>query len=147
MGSSIQSRRCRSFLLVLALLASVGCGSSVKLVPAQGVVKINGQPAADISVQFLPDEMKGSRGPTSAGVTDNEGKFVLKTFDGREGAVPGPHKVLLVDLREERAPQGRASKPPRVDSRYSIAGPDSLASEVKEGDAAPIVIDVPGRVR
>ncbi len=124
------------------MLTLSGCGNKVKLVPVEGVVKIGGKPAANISVQFMPDALKGSSGPTSQGTTDAEGKFRLTTHDGQNGAVPGPHTVILADLEEERAPQGRvATKASRLDSRYTTAS-GGLKAEVKEG-GGPITLEVP----
>lgn len=87
-----------------------GCGKPAKLVPASGVVLINGKPAAGISVQFLPEDVKGEKRPTSFALTDDEGKFVLKTYQGKDGAVPGSHVVLLADTLEDRPPQGQIAK-------------------------------------
>jgi hypothetical protein len=119
--------------LLLGLAALTGCGPRYKLTPVEGVVKIGGRPAANISVQFLPDAQKGARGPTSFGTTDAQGKFRLKTQDGQDGAVVGPHLVLLADLDEERPAQGReAQRAPRLAARYTTAS-GALAAEVKEG--------------
>jgi hypothetical protein len=130
------------FLALIALTTSAGCGSSPpKLVPAEGVILIDGEPAADISVQFLPDEIEGEKRPTSYGVTDSEGRFVLKTYEQGEGAVVGGHSVILVDTLEERPEQGQElSAPPRLDSRYATitAG---LRAEVTDG-GGPITVDV-----
>ena len=58
-------------LALMALATAIGCGSSAPtLVPAEGVVLIDGEPAADISVQFLHDEIEGEPRPTSYAVTD-----------------------------------------------------------------------------
>lgn len=133
-------------VLAVGLAVATGCGSGPKPVPAEGVVKINGLPAANISVQFLPDVLKGGDGPTSYGSTDAEGKFRLQTYDGRDGAVPGPHTVILADLDEERTPQGRApTKLPRLDGKYTIAT-GALTADVKEGGGS-IVLEVTGPAR
>ena len=137
----ISLRAAAGTALALAALGLSGCGGEVKLVPAEGVVKVGGRPAANVSVQFMPDVMKGGSGPTSYGETDAEGKFRLKTHDGRDGAVPGPHTVILADLAEERTPQGQAPKPPRLNVKYTTAA-GGLAAEVKEG-GGPIVLEVP----
>ncbi|MCI0701342.1 MAG: transthyretin-like family protein [Planctomycetia bacterium] len=130
--------------LFVGALCLSGCGSSVKLVPAEGVLKIGGKPAANISVQFMPDVLKGGKGPTSFATTDVEGKFRLKTQDGKDGAVAGAHTVILADLDEERPPQGQvAKKLPRLDSKYTTAS-GGLSAEVKEG-GGPILLEVPGR--
>ncbi|MCS6864971.1 MAG: hypothetical protein RMJ56_12395, partial [Gemmataceae bacterium] len=110
MAQAFAPRTHAGVLFTVAFLTLSGCGDSVKLVPAEGIVKINGQPAANIAVQFLPDVTKGHTGPTSYGTTNAEGKFQLKTYDGREGAVPGTHMVVLADLEEERPPQGQVAK-------------------------------------
>jgi len=108
-------KRIVSARLIVAFFAAAaalitGCSKPVKLVPASGVVMIDGKPAADISIQFLPKEVKGIKQPTSYALTDEQGKFVLRTYEGREGAVPGEHVVLLADTREERPPQGQVAK-------------------------------------
>lgn len=132
-------------LLAGSLALAAGCGGQPRVVPAEGVVKIGGKPAANILVQFLPDHRKGQNGPTSTGTTDDQGRFRLKTQDGRDGAVPGPHMVTLVDLEEERPEQGKPYKrPPRLDGRYAAPTSSNLTAEVVEG-GGPIVLDVPGR--
>lgn len=136
----------RSFFAVgawLCIIAASGCsGDGEKLVPAEGIVLIDGKPAANISVQFMPDVLQGGKGPTSFGTTDAEGKFKLQTNAGRLGAVPGPHKVTLTDDEDERPTQGQeAKKLPRLDPKYSTAT-GGLSIEVK-GDGQPIKIELP----
>lgn len=129
-------------MIVVGLASVAGCGSSAPtLVPAEGVVLIDGEPAADISVQFLPDEIEGEPRPTSYAVTDAEGRFTLRTYEQGEGAVLGGHNVILVDTLEERPEQGQElTRPPRVNSRYStITG--GLRAEVTEG-GSPITIEI-----
>lgn len=116
----------RAAALFVGLAAVAGCGQSVKLVPAEGVLTINGKAAKNVSVQFMPDVMTGGSGPTSAAITDAEGRFKLKTNDGQDGAVAGKHVVVLTDLDEERTPQGAQPKrafPSRLDPKYAIADP------------------------
>lgn len=140
---SVTTTMCR-WAAAVAVLAAAGCGAPrVRLVPVEGVVKINGKPAANISVQFMPDALKGGKGPTSQGTTDAEGKFRLATYDGQDGAVVGPHRAVLADLDEERPPQGReAKKRPRLAGEFTL--PTSpLAVEVKDG-GGPVVLDARG---
>lgn len=132
-------------VLAIALAAAVGCGTEqARLVPAEGIVTINGKPAPNIMVQFLPDVRSGAKGPTSTATTDQEGKFWLTAQDGREGAVPGTHMVVLVDFEEERTPQGQMPrKKPRLDTKYAAPMTSRLTAEVREG-GGPIAIDVIG---
>ena len=127
---------------VLALMIS-GCGGNkAKLVPVEGVVLVDGQPAEGIMVQFVPVTLdEAVDAPTSQAITDAEGKFVLHTMDNRPGAVVGPHKVTLIDSLEERPAQGEeASRPPRIDPSYTTEG---LDIEVVEGQ--PVEIKVSSR--
>ncbi|MFQ3652489.1 MAG: hypothetical protein SNJ75_19410, partial [Gemmataceae bacterium] len=132
-------------LLLLPGLFAIGCGGNApKLVPVEGVVRINGKPAESINIQFQPDVMQGSKGPTSFASTDKEGKFRLRTYDGKEGAVVGTHLVILVDELEDRPAQGtRAAKPPRVAGKYASPA-TTIRVEVKEG-GGPITVDASSR--
>ena len=134
------------FGLAAVLSAVAGCGDSEKLVPAEGVVTINGTPAANISIQFMPDSLAGGVGPTSFAVTDAAGKFNLKTNDGRDGAVPGKHVVVLSDVDEERPAQGQRSKrrfASRLDAKYGIADPKS-GLRVEVTGTGPIEVKATG---
>jgi len=138
------TRSLQGSLLLLGLFA-LGCGGNVpKLVPVEGVVRINGKPAEGISIQFQPDIMQGSKGPTSFASSDKKGKFRLRTYDGKDGAVVGTHLVILVDEQEERPEQGkRASRPPRLAGKYAIPA-STLRVEVKEG-GGPVTLDATSR--
>jgi len=136
----------RCFGLTAVLVAVAGCGDSVTLVPAEGVVTINGTPAPNISIQFMPDSLAGGAGPTSFAVTDAAGKFSLKTNDGRDGAVPGTHVVVLSDVDEERPAQGQRSKrrfSSRLDAKYGIADPKN-GLRVEVTGTGPIEVKATG---
>ena len=136
--SILPSRAALTAVLVLV----AGCAKPVKLVPASGVVAIAGKPVEGILVQFLPQTRDGRRMPTSFGTTGADGSFALTTNDGKPGAVEGPHAVLLADTMEERPAQGqRATRPPRLDARYTTLG-GGLTATVTEG-GEPIRIELP----
>ncbi|MCA9027788.1 MAG: hypothetical protein KDA86_21445 [Planctomycetaceae bacterium] len=122
-----------------------GCGSQqpqAELAPAAGVVKINGEPAANILVQFLPQVAEEAPGPTSTGVTSEDGTFEMTTVDGKDGAVVGWCKVVLVDMDEERPAQGvPLTRPPRLPANYSVLSPRTMEVEVKPA-SEPFIIDV-----
>ncbi|MCC6508696.1 MAG: hypothetical protein IT423_06295 [Pirellulaceae bacterium] len=121
---------------------TLGCAKAAPvLIPAKGTISIKGKPAANISLQFLPDVKEGTACvfPSSTAISSADGSFELSTVDSQPGAVPGPHLVVLADLDEERPAQGKErTRPVRLDSRYSIAG--SLKVSIEEGK--PIVIDI-----
>lgn len=130
-------------VVAVTLVAALsGCSRPVKLVPAEGVVEIGGKPANGIIVQFLPQPVEGERRPTSFATTGDDGSFQLMTNEGKPGAVEGTHIVILADTLEERPAQGtRATKPPRLDSRYTTMG-GGLTATVTEG-GGPITLKVP----
>lgn len=112
------------------------------LVPAAGTLTVAGRPIGDISLQFLPEDVEGQVRPTSFAITDAEGKFQLRTYEGREGAVEGMHTVLVVDTLEERPAQGEAAgKPPRVDPKHSTMAGGIRCRVVADG--APLALELP----
>lgn len=145
MSRGLRTSRRRRLGLGLAscLLLVAGCGRrEAKLVPAEGILLIGGRPAANIAVQFLPDEVPGELRPTSFATTDADGRFRLLAPGGKEGAVVGGHAVILADCDEERPAQGEApNRPPRLHGKYTTLG-GKLRADVVEG-GPPITIDVP----
>jgi len=127
----------------MVVSGTTGCGRrQVELVPAAGVLTIGGRPQADLELQFMPDLDGGRQGPTSYGITGPDGRFELRTRDGRVGAVPGRHCVVVTDLDEERPAQGQPlTRPPRIDSRYSTIA-SGLTVEVGRG-GDPLEVDIP----
>lgn len=130
------------FTFTLGLTTGCQRATPLKLAAADGIVKINGEPAENILVQFYPDLTSGSNAPTSSGVSDESGFFQLKTSDGRHGAVVGVCKVVLVDLEEVRpTDQGQINQiRQRLHPRYNVARPDGLSVTVGD-NTDPIMID------
>src|SRR5437870_3164880 len=96
--SMTRRRRCNWLgLPLLGVLGAVGCGGP-HMIDVQGTVTLNGKPIHNVQVEFLPDPEQGTHGPRSEGVTDQEGRFLLTCDNGRTGAVPGTHRVLVTDL-------------------------------------------------
>jgi hypothetical protein len=76
--------------------AIVGCGRKGNIVPVSGRVVVDGQPLANVAVNFGP-LTGGLDGAYAAyGKTDREGRFTLKLVDdGRKGANVGKNRVTL----------------------------------------------------
>src|SRR4051794_33074290 len=81
------------------LLAS-GCNKGVPVAEVSGIVKMDGKPVPNVKIMFMPDPQKGTAGPFSAGLSDDEGHFKLTCEDERSGAVVGWHKVVLLNSGE-----------------------------------------------
>lgn len=83
------------FVFVSLVFAACGCGGGPRTVPVSGQVKLDGEPLVGAHVSFRPDSRELYPGPASYGKTDAEGRFVLRTVDGHDGAVVGPHRVRI----------------------------------------------------
>lgn len=99
-GGLAEHRSTQSALTLLVCLSlCVGCSSrGFEVSPVSGAVTLDGKPLANASVAFQPrggGEL-AEVGPTSAGTTDIEGRFSLKTIsDDQVGAVVGEHIVWI----------------------------------------------------
>ncbi|GAB6185475.1 hypothetical protein [Thermopirellula anaerolimosa] len=85
---------------LLGLIAS-GCSRGPQkpsdlpdLVPVVAVVKFKGEPVSDAKVLFAPESGKYS----AAGVTDAEGRAVMKTEGTYDGVPAGTFKVAVVKV-------------------------------------------------
>jgi len=89
-------KNCRLMCLCLGgLMAVVGCskGSHLpKTVPASGVVTLDGKPVDGAQVILVPD----GGGVTGAyGATDAYGRFSVRAYEEKDGAIPGAYKVQV----------------------------------------------------
>lgn len=90
----------RAFLLALvagAALLLPGCGGP-KMAPVEGRVMWKGKPIKEASVTFNPvpkDDKDREPGKPATGFTDEDGRFVLSTYRPRDGALVGPHDVVI----------------------------------------------------
>jgi len=91
-------------LLSVSLLTFSGCGSG-NFAPVSGTVTSDGKPVAKLRVIFSPMPIGGDHAvaPFSMGVTDDEGKFTLKTRHGDTGAFVGAHTTSFeyTDIGED----------------------------------------------
>jgi len=94
----------RFWAIGLLALTLTGCGDGgPSLNAVTGTVTKGGEPLKGISVTFSPVEA----GPSSGGITNDEGKFVLLCQSGKAGAVAGKHKVVLsMAASSDAAPVG-----------------------------------------
>ncbi len=113
--NSRKLRRLGGLVLAASLLLASGCGKRGKVwefnQQVEGVVKLEGAPLANVFVQFVPVDPE-EQGPISQGQTDAKGHFTLVTNDDRDGAVIGPHKILVFAGRTETGARLGASVPP-----------------------------------
>jgi len=140
---------CRRFLALpaLAFLAMAGCSRGPEIAEVSGVLKSKGTPLKNVRIEFLPE----SSGPKSTGVTDDQGRYVLKTEDGLlPGAVVGPHRVILKDLdfygdvflgrKAENMPVLNKNAKQRFSAEFENPNKSPLSKTVTPG--APNTIDI-----
>ena len=84
-------------VLLSALVALVGCGSDSNIRPVTGEVVYKGKPVAGAKVMF----MSAGSARTASGQTNAAGEFALTTFDDKDGAVIGEHKVAVSMFTDE----------------------------------------------
>lgn len=127
----------RSLLLLAAMQSmTLGCDSpgTAPTVPVEGTLLYNGKPATAARVVFMP-----ASGRPAAGNTDEQGHFVLSTFDPEDGAVTGAHKVTVSDL--ERNWNQDPSKS-RFPTPYERPDTTPLIVEVKAADENAFTFDM-----
>ncbi|MCH9655664.1 MAG: carboxypeptidase-like regulatory domain-containing protein [Planctomycetes bacterium] len=120
-----------ALLFVAPLMFSVGCGGSgasdqPDLGTVSGVVKMDGQPLANVTVSFSP-----AQGRPSNGKTDTEGNYNLGYIGDTKGAVIGAHTVSISTPQEAPTPPGTTYKDP-IPAKYNVK--TTLKEEVKAGD-------------
>lgn len=131
-------------IAVAGFWSLVGCSGGPTMptrAPVSGVVKLNGQPVAKVSVQFIPlDEAKGR---SASGQADANGKYVLQTFEPNDGALPGEYKIVVNSPPDE----AKAFKDKKVEftgtkdaggvkipAKYSDPKQTDLKATVKSGN-------------
>ncbi|QDT16614.1 transthyretin-like family protein [Alienimonas californiensis] len=113
-----------------------GCGPDdghLETYPVQGQVLVNGEPAAGCTVVFLPLDPEVSNNVRPGGLTDEEGRFELATYETGDGA---PALTYGVTFRWEATDwPGRAAEE-AIDPVQPV-GPDrfqgALSSPSKSG--------------
>lgn len=84
--------------LVAGIVLLAGCSQeNDKFAPVRGTVTVKGKPQPNLIVSFLPIREGEEAGIASSGLTDEQGRFILKTTgeDGIEGAMIGSHQVRI----------------------------------------------------
>ena len=87
-----------STICVFGVVTITGCGGAASkpvetLVPAEGVVLINGKPEAGIQVHFTPTKDAKSHGGSA--VTDDSGEFRMRNYMNRGGVPVGEYIVTF----------------------------------------------------
>ncbi|MGH7140515.1 MAG: carboxypeptidase-like regulatory domain-containing protein [Pirellulales bacterium] len=109
-------RRYTSTVVLFAILLTWGCGKkgpSIVVYPVTVTVTYDGKPVAGATVSYIvPDNADA---PRSSGLTDDEGKFSLKTYVSPKellaGAPPGDYTVVVLKVASESLAGSREKAP------------------------------------
>ena len=149
------TRVCLTFrLLALSSCFLVGCGDEQSTFPAGGTIKFaDGSPLVGGLVEFQLAE--NITAPTAKATTGPDGDFQLGTFEKRDGALPGRHKVMIVapalisedwekKLKEKGGRLPKGGKRHEMDLRYrsyATSGLSYTVTENAEENRFDIVVD------
>lgn len=129
------------FVGAIALLTALGCsGSEVPTVPVKGTVTLRDGTA----VQTGTVEFNATEGDwTARGTIQPDGTFYLSTFTDGDGAVPGIHDAVVVQLiATEDLPLHQHNHGPTVDPKYAHYDRSGLQYTVKPDSKNQISIQV-----
>ena len=132
-----------STVCTYGLVSLVGCGGAASkpvetLVPAAGIVLINGKAEAGIQVNFTPTKDAKSHGGSA--VTDDTGEFRMRNYMNRAGVPVGEYIVTFsMNANEGEAPTTGDGRPiPGVSIQEKI--PEKWSNPAKAGKHNKIMI-------
>ncbi len=139
------------FAFILGMTAALGCGSSgpkapekIATTPVDGVVTLNGKPAAEVSISLHHSEGKVA----PRGISDKEGKFSISTYGKDDGAPAGKYKVTAAkNMTKEISPGVLAPPPPGgfksdIPTKYESVNTTDISVEIKAGEKNSLKIDL-----
>lgn len=107
--------------LFLCLWGVYGRDDRPDRVPVSGRVFLDGQPLTHGTIIFVPE-----RGRAATGSLDEQGRYVLTCFDGRDGAVPGKYRI---EVAADGVPgEGEPAWP--VPAQYAHGATSGLTAEI-----------------
>ena len=139
------------FSFILVMIAALGCGSSapkapekISTTPVDGIVTLNGKPAAEVSISLHHSEGKVA----PRGISDKDGKFSISTYGKDDGAPAGKYKVTAAkNMTKEISPGVLAPPPPGgfksdIPTKYESVNTTDISVEIKAGEKNALKIEL-----
>ena len=136
-------------LVAGGLLLALGCGPDTShlpaTVPASGVVTLDGKPVDGAQVVLIP-QPPATKGAYAA--TDASGKFSLRAFEEKDGAIPGDYKVQVSKTIQVKIPGveldgGEAVRFEfGVPEKYTSVATSGLTCKIPEGGTSDIKLEL-----
>jgi hypothetical protein len=131
-----------------ALIMVLGCGydNGLQLAGVRGKVTYRGEPVKNGTVFFMPDEGKGTIGPSATASLRDDGTYVASTDYAGDGVIVGSHKIGLTALEAVATNSGAPGLDPEKDPGGSIqAKAKSASGKPARKQAADLFTDSGGR--
>lgn len=144
---SKQNHRSVASLAVVGLCAALltGCGGSGEelpdTAPVRGKVTYNGKPLPGGTVMFHPQQ-EGQGNPATGDIQE-DGTYELTTYNTKDGAVLGPHKVTVQVFPGQRGfpehplaglPGAEDQIPSPIPEKYTSVETTDLKATVVDGE-------------
>lgn len=137
----MKTRCCWNTLTLTIALLLAGCSGGDKwtkslpeTVPAGGVVLLDGQPVEGAAVVFAP--VSPGKYPAQA-LTGSGGRFELKAFPSKDGAVPGSYQVAVSKTVETSGSNQPVNLGPDVGHAATTGGDALWKNELPSQYATP----------
>ncbi len=139
----------KSVLMGCFVLALAGCGPDLSHLPetvtAEGTLTLDGQPVEGAAVNFV-SEVNSYH---ASAVTDADGKFVLRAFEEKPGAVAGDYRVTVNKTvvaesggGEEEEAIGEVNVSYGLPKKYAALGTSGLSQTIPADGTTELVVEL-----
>jgi hypothetical protein len=106
--------------LAIGLGVFAGCNGGVHGDPVEGTVTLDGKPLPEVHLIFYPVNNDPANHTRFVGLTDQQGRFAMRSDDGKsEGVPPGKYRVTLTTAVARPTDNESTPLPPeRVPANY-----------------------------
>lgn len=128
-----------AFLVALFLTSCSQSQSGPPLVPAEGMVTLDGKPLADANIMFIPSG--DTMGQAGLGKSDASGRFAIARMDDRRpGAAVGSYRVLI---SKKVNPDGTVFQPRPDQDPMTANYKEALPTLYRDETQSPLTAEVP----
>ena len=130
---------------ILAVLMVFGCNQQpakpeLNLVTVKGTVTLDGKPASEVAIWFVPET--GTPGNGSFGITTADGSYSLSVIGGDAGVAPGQYTVTFSKfMMKDGSPVPWGIQPESIGAKQSIP---EVYVDASTSDMKAIVTDAGG---
>jgi len=125
-------------VLLASCTAEPKGGPRIVVIPAEGEVLVDGEPAYDAIVVFHPNTPHhipaGGTAAHSQGQVDAEGKFVVSTYERGDGLPVGEYKVSITWHERSGMSMRDYGGPDRLKGKYKDPETTGFTLTVSEGE-------------